>query len=144
MRKFKAKPGRHAEKHDRELAQQWVDLYWHASNSPDERVCLNPDDAEEDQQFLYYCDPEPLLRAMQGFADHGTFEFKDEIGISNFLLIHDYKALLADGKKPKQAVGELVERYSKSSRTIQRDLQKFTSKQKKSAVKKDGKSVKDV
>jgi hypothetical protein len=131
MRNTKKNTGRRSGEHDKEIAQQWVDLYWNASNSADERVCLNPDDAPEEHQFLYYCDPEPLLRAMQNFAKHGTFEFVDEVGISKLLLIHDYDTLLAKGKKPMQAVEELANKYGKERRSIQRWLQGHTAKSKK-------------
>jgi len=133
MRKTQNKTGRHASDHDKELAQRWVDVYREAAASPHQRICLNPEEEKEHHQFLSYSDPEPLLRALQDFAKHGTFEFVDEVGISKMLVIHDYKALLASGMKSKQAIDALVDKYAKGPRTIERWLQGYTS-QLKSAI----------
>lgn len=144
MRDTKRTPGRRSGAHDKEIAQKWVDLYRQASNSPDERVCLNPDDAVEDQQFLYYCDPEPLLRTMENFAKHGTFEFVDKVGISKLLLIHDHKSLLAEGKTPTQAVEALAVKYAKEPRTIQRWLKECNTKLQKTIEIKDEKPTSEA
>ncbi len=128
MRKTKNKTGRRASLDERQLAQEWVDIYREAQSQPDQRICLNPGEDKKHHEFLSFTDPTPLILALEGFARHGTFEFVDEIGIAQLLVINEYKSLIARGKKPKDAVEELVDRHSKDTRTIQRWIQKYTSK----------------
>jgi hypothetical protein len=138
VRRTQNKTGRHASEHDKELAQRWVDVYREAAASPQERICLNPEENKEHHQFLNYSDPEPLLKALEAFAKHGTFEFVDEVGISKFMFFQDYKSLIADGKNSTQAIEVLADKYAKEPRTIQRWLQGYTSKLKMAKEDKAG------
>jgi hypothetical protein len=122
----KRKTGRRANANDREIAKKWVDLYRKAQQLSDGRICLNPEDAPEDQAWLDGNDPELLLRMLEQFAEHGTFELVGGLfeGIRTLALREEYKALRATGRNYKEAMAVLADEHHADPRTIERKLRK--------------------
>ena len=114
--------GRRAAGADRERAESWVEMYRLAQASPDGRHCLNPEDEWECQTFIDAADPEPLLKALEGFVKNGTFAMihDDAVDVEGMLMRREMKALRAGGIKHDVAIEELAEKHNTSESTITR------------------------
>ena len=120
----KPKPGRRASFDERRIASEWVNLYRAAQSAPDGRLCLNPDDEAEAQTWIDGNDPEHLLRMLEEFSRHGTFENVGDTADSIRLLPLrcDYRRARETGQSHQDAVEELAEKHHVSTRTIERYL----------------------
>lgn len=114
------KTGRRGNQEERELARQWVELYRLAEQSPDGRHCVNPEAPLEEQSFVYADDPEPLLLALLGFAEQGTFQTVDTMDIQRLIICAEYRRLRKRGLDYVQAIAELAEERHCSTRKIER------------------------
>lgn len=115
------KTGRRASPEERARAQELVDLYRLAEQSPGRRHCLNPESPPEKQEF-FYANVEALLDALEGFAEHGTFECVEEVDFVILDIHHEVKALREGGLTRAEAVEKVAEERHKSCRQIERDL----------------------
>lgn len=122
--RLKAKTGRRAkvDMPDRETAREWVDLYRRAQSASDGQVCLNLDAEREEQVWVDGNDPEHLLRLLENFAAHGTFEPVGKLidSIRLLPLRQDYLEARRSGKTHQKAVEKLGDVYHLSPRTIER------------------------
>jgi hypothetical protein len=122
------KTGRRASTDERERAAELVRIYRDASASPDQRYCLNPDDAPEDRRYIHADDPEPLLLALGDFAEHGTFApvgspahaMLDEMQVAE--LRRELLGLRAQGLTREAALATMAERHHRHPRTMERLL----------------------
>lgn len=119
------KTGRRASPEERARAQELVDLYRLAEESPDGRHCLNPESPPEEQEF-FYANVEELLCALEGFAEHGTFEFVEAIEFDILEIHFAVKDLRENGLTREEAVAKVADTYHKSCRQIERELKHVT------------------
>ena len=119
------KTGRRASPEERARAQELVDLYRLAEESPDGRHCLNPESPPEEQEFVY-ANVEDLLAALEGFATHGTFECLEEGDHEILDIHHEVQTLRKSGSTRAEAVATVAEERHKSCRQIERDLKRAT------------------
>ncbi len=119
------KTGRRASPEERARAQEIVDQYLLAEKSPDGRHCLNPESPPEKQHF-FYANPDELLSALEGFAEHGTFELVEEVDHEILDIHHEVKTLRESGSTRAEAVATVAEERHKSCRQIERDLKRAT------------------
>jgi len=117
---IRVKTGRRASDSERQLARQWAECYRLAQAAPDKRYCLNPEDEEECQTFIYADDPGPLLAVLESFAKHGSFASIDTMGIPEMLIREELAELRQSGKRREDAILDLSEKYHRSPRTIER------------------------
>ena len=115
------KTGRRASPEERARAQELVDLYLLAEESPDGRLCLNPDSPPEEREF-FYANAEELLSAIEGFARNGTFEVIEKTEFDILEIHFAVKDLRAKGLTREEAVARVAERHHKSCRQIEREL----------------------
>ena len=106
------KTGRRASKEERAAALKWVDLYRLAEQSPDRQYCVNPADPPDARTFVCANDPELLLIALRDFADHGTFQAIDPIGIKRLVLRAEFATHIETGKRREDALELLADRKS--------------------------------
>lgn len=116
------KTGRRAGEYDRQRARELVELYRLAQDSLDGRYCLNPGNEPEDQAFIEYTNPDFLLSALAGFAEHGTFHYIDQLGIRNIELRLEFEALRPTVRNNEEAIEMLANKHNASVRTIERRL----------------------
>jgi hypothetical protein len=112
------KTGRRAGDDDRARAANLVAQYFIALSSPDKRYCINPEDEPEFQIFIDGTDVEPLLVALQSFADHGTFALMSDG--QPFLMRVDFSQLRTKGMSYADAIATLAEKHNKSESSITR------------------------
>lgn len=110
---------------ERDLAQQLVDRYRLAQKSPTGSICLNPESPEPDREY-FSAHPDELLFALEAFAEHGTFQFIDEIEWEAADMQAEFDALRESGLTYESAVTKLSDRHHKSLRTIERILARHT------------------
>ena len=125
------KSGRLANADQRELAQEWVDLYAKARASPDGYYCPNPDDPENERVYFNGNDPTLLLGAVEGFARHGTFVDPFWKTVEQLLIRDSFDKLRASGVSYQEAIAQLVKKNHYSDSTIERMVrqpQKVTPK----------------
>ena len=84
------KTGRRASAVERACARKWVERYRLAEQSPDGRYCVNPEAPPEEQDFIEANDPELLLQALLGFAEHGTFQAIDPLNVRRLVWWSSY------------------------------------------------------
>ncbi len=118
------KTGRRANENERKHAREWVSFYRMAQAEPGGRLCLNPEDPPDEQTWIDGNDPEYLLRMLEDFSEHGTFEPVGVLATSIQLLPlrMEYKRARASGKTHEKAVQALADCYNLSTRTIERKL----------------------
>lgn len=112
------KIGRRASKEDRAFAAGLVASYFRALSSPGSCYCMNPEDEPEFQIFIDGTDVEPLLEALQDFAEHGTFALMND-GQPLFMRM-DFSALRSSGMTYEKAIAALAEKHKTSESTITR------------------------
>ncbi|MBC7621620.1 MAG: hypothetical protein H7293_22020 [Candidatus Saccharibacteria bacterium] len=117
----KLKTGRRATD-DRARAASWAKNYRLAQASPDGRYCLNPEDASEFQIFFDIADIDPLLQALESFAEHGTFELMHNI--EPFVMRMEMRALRSAGMTYEEAIAKLAEKFNTSESTITRRVRR--------------------
>ena len=115
------KTGRRASLEERARAQELVDLYRLAEQSPGRRHCLNPKSPPEEQEF-FYANVDELLIALEGFAEHGTFELVEAIEFDILEIHFEVKDLRENGLTREEAVAAVAEKHHKSCRQIEREL----------------------
>jgi hypothetical protein len=115
------KTGRRASPEERAYAQELIDHYRLAEESPDGRHCLNPESPPEEQEF-FYANAEELLVVLEGFARHGTFECMEAIEFEILDIHFAVKNLRDNGLTREEAVASVAEKYHKSCRQIEREL----------------------
>ena len=112
------KTGRKAFKEDRARAASLVASYFRALASPDSCYCINPEDETEYQIFVDGTDVEPLLVALQSFADHGTFALMNDA--QPFFMRAEFSELRNKGMRYADAIAALAEKHNKSESNITR------------------------
>lgn len=112
------KTGRRAFKEDRARAAGLVASYFRALSSPNSCYCINPEDEPEFQIFIDGTDVEPLLVALQSFAEHGTFALMND-GQPLFMRM-EFSALRSEGMRYADAIAELAEKHNTSESNITR------------------------
>lgn len=121
----KPKTGRRAGENDRQIAKELVDEYRKAQAQPGGKLCLNPQDDPDEQTWLDGNDPEHLLRILEGFSEHGTFE---QVGptmdsIRLLPLRMEYSRRRDAGERVSAILNDLADRYCKDPKTIDRLIQ---------------------
>ena len=116
------KTGRRAVEDDRARAAGWAKLYRRAQASPDGRHCLNPQDEWEFQIIADVADLDPLLDALESFAEHGTFELMHDF--QPFLMRIAMDELRSAGMTYEEAIAKLAEDYNTSESTITRRVRR--------------------
>ena len=119
------KTGRRASLEERARAQELVDLYRLAEQSPGRRHCLNPESPPEEQEF-FCANVDALLDALEGFAEHGTFECIEAVEFEILDIHFAVKDLRENGLTREDAVAKVAEKYHKSFRQIERELKHVT------------------
>jgi hypothetical protein len=114
------KTGRRASPEECAHARKWVELYRLAEQSQDGRYCVNPEAPHEERCFICADDPEPLLLALLGFAENGTFQAKDTIGIQRLIVRAEIGHLRNQGKNYGDTIAIMAERRHCSTRKIER------------------------
>ena len=112
------KVGRRASKEDRARAAGLVASYYRALSSPGSCYCMNPENEPEFQIFIDGTDVEPLLVALQDFAEHGTFALMDD-GQPFFMRL-EFSELRAKRMSYAKAIAALAEKHNMSESTITR------------------------
>ena len=112
------KTGRRASNDERARAARWVKIYRLAQASPDGRHCLNPQDELECQAFIDETDPEPLLQALEGFVEHGTFAVMQDL--EPLLMRMAKNALRSAGMNHEDTIAKLAQEFNTSEPTINR------------------------
>ena len=87
--------GRHASPSERAIVASLAKMYRVAESHPDGWYYLNPEDEPELRIVIDRNDIDPLLRALESFAEHGTFELMS--GIEPFLTCVKMKELRSSG-----------------------------------------------
>ena len=116
------KTGRRAGQDDRQRARELIELYQLAQDSSDGRYCLNPGNEPEDQAFIEYTNPDFLLSALAGFAEHGTFINMDFLIVRNVEMHLEFEALRPTVQNNAEAIEFLANKHNASVRTIERRL----------------------
>ena len=119
------KTGRRASLEERARAQELVDLYRLAEQSPGRRHCLNPESPPDEQEF-FYAKVEELLGALESFAKHGTFECIEAVEFEILDIHFAVKDLRKNGLTREEAVAKVAEKYHKSFRQVERELKRVT------------------
>lgn len=114
------KTGRRANTKDRECAAEWVRLYRLAEQSPDHRHCVNPEAPPEEQVFIDADDPELLLLALSGFAEHGTFQNIDPLNFRRMVIRAELEQIRQKGVRHDDRIADIAESRRASTRSIQR------------------------
>lgn len=114
------KTGRRASAVERACARKWVERYRLAEQSPDGRYCVNPEAPPEEQDFIEANDPELLLQALLGFAEHGTFQAIDPLNVRRLVIRAELEQLHQDGVGYDDRIATIAEKYHRSTREIQR------------------------
>jgi len=112
------KTGRRASNEERAHAACLVATYFRALSSPDSCYCMNPEDEPEFQIFIDGTDVEPLLVALQNFAEHGTFALMSDG--QPFFMRMEFSALRTEGMRYADAIAALAEKHNTSESTITR------------------------
>lgn len=123
----KKKTGRRASPEERALAGEIVSLYRLAEESPNGTYCINPESPPEDHEF-FYANADQLLSLLENFAEHGTFEFIDQIEFDILDIHHAVRNLRDKGSTRENAVANVAEKYHKSCRQIERELERASKK----------------
>ncbi len=116
------KTGRRALDADRVRAAGLAKLYRRAQSSPDGRHCLNPEDAPEFQIIADVIDLDPLLDALERFAQHGTFALLDNF--ESFVMRIEMSDLRSAGMTYEEAIVKLSEVHHTSASTITRRVRR--------------------
>lgn len=116
------KTGRRAVDADRARAAGWAKQYRLAQASPDGRHCLNPEDELEFQIFADVADLDPLLDALDRFAEYGTFELMDDF--EPFLMRVEMNRLRSAGMTYEDAIAKLAEQHHTSESTMTRRIRR--------------------
>lgn len=116
------KTGRRALDDDRARAASWAKQYRLAQDSADGRHCLNPEDELEFQIFADVADLDPLLGALESYAQHGTFELMQDL--EPFLMRMEMNALRSAGMTYEDAIAKLAEDHNTSPSTITRRVRR--------------------
>jgi hypothetical protein len=103
---------------DRARAAGWAKQYRLAQSSPDGRYCINPEDELECQLVADVADLDPLLDALESFAEHGTFALMHDF--EPFLMRFEMRELMSAGMTYEAAVAKLAEKHNMSERTVTR------------------------
>ena len=114
------KTGRRASEQERACARKWVELYRLAEQSPDGRYCVNPEALPENRDFIEANDPELLLQALTGFAEHGTFQAIDPLNFRRLVIRAKLEQLSQAGEKYGDRIAEVADEYGRSTREIER------------------------
>ena len=124
----KPNKGRSGNEAEREHARKWVELYRLAELAPDGRLCVNPDDPHDQQDFICADDPEPLLQLLECFAKHGKFAPKDTLGIEGLVL----RAMVEEKRKEGMVRGGVVQAIADAlhleKRKVERLIRRVTDK----------------
>ena len=112
------KTGRRASKEDRARAAGLVASYFRALSSPNSCYCINPEDEPEFQIFIDGTDVEPLLVALQSFAEHGTFALMNDE--QPLFMRMEFSALRSEGMRYADAIAALAEKHNTSESNITR------------------------
>lgn len=107
---------------DRARAAGWAKQYRLAQASPDGRHCLNPEDELEFQIIADVADLDPLLDALESFAQHGTFALMHDF--EPFLMRMELNALRSAGMTYEDAIAKLAEEHNTSESTITRRVRR--------------------
>jgi len=106
---------------DRETARTWADLYRWAMAEPDGVLCVCRD---KDGSCLWEVDaknPDTLVRLLENFAHHGTFENKNIDSIVECMKLRiEFRALLNEGNTKDEAVELLSEKHRMRGRGYSR------------------------
>lgn len=121
----RTKTGRKANPDDRARAANLARLYRLAQSSLDGRYCLNPEDELEFQIVADVADLDPLLDALESFAEHGTFALMHDI--EPFVMRMEFLELRSSGLTYEAAAATLAERKHVSERTITRGVRTVKS-----------------
>jgi len=117
------KTGRRASESERDRAREWASLYRQAQAEPGGRLCLNPDDEPEIQEWFDGNDPEFLLSLLDGFAQTGTFTPVDGAKAASSISInHALKQARADGASYEAAIEAMANKYGRSESVIARTV----------------------
>lgn len=118
------KIGRRATDDEKAEARNWVELYRKAQQVPGGRLCLNPDDAPEEQVWIDGRDPEPLLRIMEDFAELGTFQQSGGAydSIRLWPLRAEYQQARQAGETHESVIDRLADKHKISTRSIERKV----------------------
>ena len=116
------KTGRRAVEADRVRAAGLAELYRRAQSSPDGCHCLNPEDEPRFQIIADVTDLDPLLDALERFAQHGTFALLDNF--ESFLMRIEMSHLLSAGMTYEEAIVKLAEDHHTSPSTITRRVRR--------------------
>ena len=118
----RVKTGRRASPEECNAAQKWVNRYRLAEQSPDRRLCVNPERPTEEHVHIDADDPELLLIVLQDFADHGTFQAIDPLRIKRLVLRSEFETRIKAGTSRDDALEHLAEKYHCDRRTIERRM----------------------
>lgn len=123
MTSRKPKSGRRA-KGDKDIAAKWAGIYRQAQQQPDGLLCLNPLDDMEDQTWLDGNSPELLIRMLEDFAEHGTFEQVGDLydSIRLLPLRMEFRKRRQAGESYQKAIADMAEKEHVSDRTMERWL----------------------
>lgn len=125
----KPKTGRLINDAERAEAASWVSEYRKAQQAPNQRICLNPKDAPEEQSFLDYNDPEPLLHLLENIASQGTMiDVNMTVMVNNLIANTAVIALRKQGKTRMGAIQIVSAEQGVSVRTIERIIPKKDQK----------------
>lgn len=125
----KPKTGRLINDDERAIAASWVSEYRKAQQAPNHRICLNPKNAPEEQSFLDYNDPEPLLHLLETIASQGTMvNVTMAVMVNNLIANMAVKALRQQGKTRMAAIEIVAAAQGVSVRTIERIIPKKDQK----------------
>ena len=124
MTSRKPKSGRRSGNSDKEIASEWVGLYRQAQQQPNGLLCLNPSDGREEQTWLDGNCPEHLIRMLEDFAKHGTFEYVGELhdSIRTLPLRMEFKNRRKGGDTYENVIADMAEKEHVSTRTLERWL----------------------
>ena len=122
-----SKVGRNAHDFIRQEARAIAQTYRQIFDHPGDRLCLNPEDHQEDQQFISKLEAfSQLLSYVERFAETGNFGLP--VDVERVLIREDYRANRLRGSPRTATVKDLAEKYSKSESTIERTIQSVNLK----------------
>lgn len=125
----KTKTGRLINDNNRAIAVSWISEYRKAQQAPNQRICLNPKDALEEQSFLDYNDPEPLLHLLETIANQGTMiDVKMAVMVNDMIANEAVKTWRKQGKTRMEAIEIVSAGQGVSVRTIERIIRKKNQK----------------
>lgn len=112
--------GRKASDEARDAARALVDMYKPVLADPTGCLCLNPEEAPEDQIFVTHDDAaRAMLGALERLAETGWL-VEIKVSLEKFLIRADYAAIKREHSKTKDALLVLSDKHPRSTRDLQR------------------------